>query len=73
MSVLDNIALPTKSENPDLVDNFSTTDVDVLGCQKADGAIIERHAEKNHHAMMMSTQESTHRQIENPYTVDAYD
>ena len=33
LSVLGNIALWTKSENPDLVENVSTADVDVLGCQ----------------------------------------
>ena len=61
MSVLGNIALQTKSKNPDLVENISTTDIDVLGHQKADVAIIERRSERNHHAMVMSTQESTHR------------
>ena len=44
MSVLGNIALWTESENPDLVENISTADVDMLGCQKADGAIVERRA-----------------------------
>ena len=58
MSVLGNIALQTKRENPDLVENISTADVDVLGCQKADGAIIERHAERNHHDTVMSMQKS---------------
>ena len=61
MSVLGNIAFQTKSKNPDLVENVSTADVDVLRRQKADGAIIERHAERNHHATVMSTLESTHR------------
>ena len=56
MSVVGNIALWTKTENPDLVENIRTADVDVLGCQKADGAIIERHAERNHHDTVMSTQ-----------------
>ena len=36
LSVLGNIALQTKSENPDLVENISTADVDVLGCQWAE-------------------------------------
>ena len=44
MSVLGNIALQTESENPDLVENISTADIDVLGHQKADRAIIERCA-----------------------------
>ena len=44
MSVLGNIALWTKTENPDLVENISTADVDMLGCQKADRAIIEKRA-----------------------------
>ena len=44
LSVLGNIALRTKHEDPDLVENVSTADVDVLGHQKADGAIIERCA-----------------------------
>ena len=35
LSVLGNIALWTKSENPDLVENISTADVDVLGHQRA--------------------------------------
>ena len=42
MSVLGNIALWTKRENPDLVENISTADVDVLGHQKADGAIDKK-------------------------------
>ena len=61
MSVLGNIALWTKSENPDLVENISTTDIDVLRHQKADGAIVKRCAERNHHATVMSMQESMHR------------
>ena len=44
MSVLGNIALWTESENPDLVENVSTADVDMLGHQKANIAIIKRHA-----------------------------
>ena len=74
MSVPGNIALWTKRENPDLVENVSTADIDVLRCQRrADGAIVERCAERNHHDMVMSMQKSMHREIENPYMVDAYD
>ena len=54
VSVLGNISLQTKNENPDLVKNISTTDVDVLGHPKANGAIIKRCSERNHHAMVMS-------------------
>ena len=36
--------METKRENPDLVENISTADVDVLGHQRADGAIVVRHA-----------------------------
>ena len=61
LSVLGNIALWIKSENPDLVENVSTADVDVLGHQWADWAIIERRAERYHHATVMSIQESMHR------------
>ena len=57
MSVLGNIALQTKSENPDLVENVSTADVDVLRHQRADGTIRERCAERYHHIIVMSTQE----------------
>ena len=35
LSVLGNIALWTKSENPDLVENISTADVDVLRYQRS--------------------------------------
>ena len=48
-------------KNPDLVENVSTADVDVPGCQRADGAIIKRRTERYHHAMVMSMQENTHR------------
>ena len=61
MSVLGNIALQTKSENPDLVENISITDINVLRCQKADGDIVERLSERQHHATVMSTQESMHK------------
>ena len=44
MSNLGNFALRAKTKNPDLVENVSTADVDVLGYQKADGAITERRA-----------------------------
>ena len=61
LSVLGNIALRTKSENPDLVENVSTADVDVLRCQIAAGAIREKRAERYHHVTVMSMLESTHR------------
>ena len=64
MSVLGNIALQIESENPDLVENISTADVNVLGCQKADGAIIERCAERKYHNIVMSIQNSMHRERE---------
>ena len=64
MSVLSNIALQIKRENPDLVENVSTADVDMLRCQNADGAIIERHAERNHHTMVMSMQKIMYRERE---------
>ena len=73
MSVLGNIALRTKRENPDLVENTSTADIDVLGHQRADKAIIKRYAKRNHHSTVMNTQKITHRERENPYMVDAYD
>ena len=73
MSVLGNIALWIESKNPDLVENVNTADVDMLGCQKADRAIIERRAKRNHHNTVMSMQKSMHRERENLYTVDAYD
>ena len=73
MSVLSNIALWTKTKKPDLVENVNTADVDVLRCQKANGAIIERCAERNHHDIVMSMQKSMHRERENPYIVDVYD
>ena len=44
MSFLGNIALRKKRENPDLVENVSIADVDVLGHQRADGAIEKRRA-----------------------------
>ena len=50
-----------KREKPDLVENISTADVDVLRHQRADGAIIERCAERYHHAIVMSMQEIMHR------------
>ena len=42
MSILGNIALQTKRENPDLVEIISTADIDVLGHQNADEAIIKK-------------------------------
>ena len=56
MSILGNIALQTESKNPDLVENISTADVDVLGHQKADRAILERCTKRNHHDMVISIQ-----------------
>ena len=44
MSILGNIALQTKRENPNLVENVSIANVDVLGHQRADGAIEKRRA-----------------------------
>ena len=58
MSILGSIALQTKSENPDLVENISTTDVDVLRCQKAERVIVERCSERNHHNIVMSMQKA---------------
>ena len=73
MSVLGNIALWTESENPDLVENISTADIDVLRCQKADGAILERCAREKPPQHSDEYAKSMHRKRENPYTVDAYD
>ena len=74
MSVLGNIALWTMRENPDLVENVSTTDERCTRMsERADRAIVVRHAERNHHDMVMSMQRSTRREIENLYMVDAYD
>ena len=72
VSVLGNIALWTESENPDLVENISTADVDVLGHQKADRAIIERRAREKPPQHSDEYAKSMHRERENPYMVDAY-
>ena len=73
MSVLGNIDLQTKRKNPDLVENISTADVDVLGHQKADRAIIERCAREKPPQHSDDYTKSMHRKRENPYTKDAYD
>ena len=73
VSVLGNIALWTESENPDLVENVSTTDIDVLGHQKADRAITERCAREKPPQHSDDYTKRMHRKRENPYTKDAYD
>ena len=73
MSVLGNIALWKESENPDLVENISTADVDVLRCQKSDGAIVERHAREKPPQHGDEYAKSMHRERENLYMVDVYD
>ena len=73
VSILGNIALWTESENPDLVENISIADIDVLGRQKADGAIVERCARKKPPWYSDKYAKSMHRERENLYTVDAYD
>ena len=40
--------------------------------ERANGAIIERHAERNHHNIVMSMQKSIYKEIENLYMVDVY-
>ena len=54
-----------RQKNPDLVENVSKADINVPRCHKADGAIVERHAERNHYNMVMSIQRAcTEREIE---------
>ena len=73
LSVPGNIALWTESENPDLVENVSTADVDMLRHQKADGAIIEKCAREKPPRHGDEYAKSTHKKRENPYMVDMYD
>ena len=73
MSVLGNIALRTKRENPDLVENISIANVEVFGCQRADGAIVKRCARKKppRHGDEYA-KDHAQRERKNPYMVDVY-